>query len=95
MSAVRSLEGCGQSKAGGGSEEAGDVAVPLAAEVVDLVEDDQPEPVAEFVGPQVRRVVRRDRDRRDALDAAAELADLDAGGRPGPDAVAALAELGV
>jgi len=44
--------------------------------VVDLVEDDEPEAVAEVLGAQVRRVVGRDRHVADDLLAAPELADL-------------------
>jgi len=71
----------GRSKGGrqaepvGCSEHASDVLVALCAEMVDFVEDDQAEPVAEFVGPQIRRIVGRNRQGFDALFAAAEPTD--------------------
>jgi hypothetical protein len=73
---VRSLEGGSQSQSGGGGEVARDVAVALAAEMVDLVEHDQTEPVADRCGAAVRGSVRRDGDRAGLLHAAAELTDL-------------------
>jgi len=72
---VGALEGGGEPEPGGRREQPRHVTIPLAAEVVDLVEDDELEGVADILGFQVRRVVRRHRDRLLALFAAAEPPD--------------------
>ncbi len=77
VGAVGALERRRESESVRRREQPCDVAVPLAPEVVDLVEHDQAEPVADLGRAPVRGGVRRDRDRTDLLDAAAELADLD------------------
>ena len=43
---------------------------------MDLVEDHESEPIADVVGPEVRRVVRRDGEGLDVLLATAELTDF-------------------
>ncbi len=72
---VRSFEGCRQTKTGGRSEQARDIAETLSTEVVDLVEDDQPEAVAEFGRAEIRRIVGRDGHIFHVLLAPAELSD--------------------
>ncbi|ESS08193.1 MAG: hypothetical protein A07HN63_02213 [uncultured archaeon A07HN63] len=56
-------------------QQAGDVLIAFRAEVMDLVEDDEPKVVAEFVSPQVGRIVGRHGHTFDALLAATEPAD--------------------
>jgi hypothetical protein len=75
VGAVRSFEGGCQAHACGRGEQAGNLAVPLAAEVVHLVEDDELEAVAQLLCAEVRRVVRRDGHVLDSLLAAAEPTD--------------------
>ena len=65
--AVGALERRREPEAGRRGKQASDIAIPLAAEVVDLVEDDEAEPVADLPGAQIRRVVRRDGDCLDSL----------------------------
>ncbi len=75
MGPVRPLEGRCQPESIRRGKQPGDVLIPLRTEVVNLVENNEPEPVAELVGTQIRGIVGRHSHRLDALLAAAKPAD--------------------